>query len=307
LRALSFDPRDRFQNARELGDALHRSLTEETASFDPPRRDPAPIPATQVATDANAASRQTADLSSKTIAARFEPAPVNKLSGSNYPAIENRDYSARRPWLKVGIPLLLLVVVAAAAVVVWKRGLPLSSRGHSLNYSLTVQKIRDGKPFQDEFESSGQEIFENGWKFRMNLSSPNEGYLYLLNEGPAAGDSSTYNMLFPEAKTNNGSARVAAGQKLQTAWMRFDDQQGTERFWIVLSADPVKELEAVTGAVNDQDQGAIKDAAKARSVQDFLQQHSNPKPEVAKDSAKKQTIVKGKGDLLVHFIELEHH
>ena len=53
----------------------------------------------------------------------------------------------------------------------------------------------------------------------MNLSSPQEGYLYLLNEGPAAGDAVTYNLLFPEAKTNNGSPRVTADQKLQTAWM----------------------------------------------------------------------------------------
>jgi len=167
--------------------------------------------------------------------------------------------------------------------------------------------MRDGKPYQGEFESSGQEIFENGWKFRMNLSSPSEGYLYLLNEGPAGGDAVTYNMLFPEANTNNGSPRVTADQKFQTAWMRFDDHQGTEKFWIVYSPTPVKELDAVTGTVNDRDQGAIKDPAQARALRDFLQKHSTPKPEVTKDSAKKQTTVKAKADVLVNFIELEHH
>ena len=89
--------------------------------------------------------------------------------------------------------------------------------------------------------------------------------------------------------------------------MRFDEHQGTEKFWIVLSDAPVKELEAVTNSVNDVDQGQIKDSAQARAVRDFLQKHSSPKPEVAKDSAKKQTIVKGKGDVLVNHIELEHH
>ncbi len=307
LRALSFDPKDRFQNARELGDALARALAEDTATFDQNRIDRAPIPATQLATDANAPARQTADLSSKTLAARYEPAQVNTLDGLPYAATETGDSTTRRPWLKIGISLVLLVAIAGGGVAIWKRSSLRGTREQSLAYSLTVQKMRDGKPYQDEFGSSGQEIFENGWKFRMNLASPQEGYLYLLNEGPAAGDAVTYNMLFPEAKTNNGSPRVTADQKLQTAWMRFDDHQGTEKFWMVLSETPVKELEAVMNRVNDVDQGEIRDATQARAVRDFLQKHSSPKPEVTKDSAKKQTIVKGKGEVLVNYVELEHH
>jgi hypothetical protein len=167
--------------------------------------------------------------------------------------------------------------------------------------------MRDGKPFQTEFESSGQEIFENGWKFRMNFDSQQDGYLYLLNEGPASANSSTYNVLFPESKTNSGSPQVTAGRKLQTDWMRFDEQQGTEKFWMVWSASPVRELQAVTEAVNDRDLGEIRDPAKARAVRDFLNQHATTKPEVSKDSAKKQSVIKGKGDVLVNAIELEHH
>jgi tRNA A-37 threonylcarbamoyl transferase component Bud32 len=305
LRALSFDPKDRFQNARELGDALARELAEETATFEPNRVDPTPIPATQLATDADAPARQTADLSAKTIAARFEPAKVDTLGAAVYSPVETRP--APRPWLKAVAGLVVLVVIAGAAWFIWKRGAVSSASEQSLAYSLTVQKMRDGKPYQGEFESSGQEIFENGWKFRMNLSSPSEGYLYLLNEGPADGDAVTYNMLFPETKTNNGSARVTADQKLQTDWMRFDDHQGSEKFWIVYSPTAVKELDAVTDKVNDRDQGAIKDPAQARALRDFLQKHSSPKPEVTKDSAKKQTTVKAKADVLVNYVELEHH
>lgn len=308
LRALSFDPKDRFQNARELGDVLARGLSEDTLTVDPGRVESIPIPATQLATDANAPARQTADLSSKTIAARYEAAAVNTLGGATYTPPQSEDSPTRRTGLKVGIALVLLAAIAGgAAWLIWKRGALSPGREQTLVYSLTVQKMRDGKPFQDEFQSSGQEIFENGWKFRVNLNSPQEGYVYLLNEGPAAGDSTTYNVLFPEAKTNNGSPRVAAAQNLQTGWMRFDDHQGTEKFWLVWSASPVKEMEAVTSAVNEKDQGEIKDSTQARQVRDFLQKHSIPKPEVAKDSAKKQTTVKGKGEVLVNYIELEHH
>jgi serine/threonine protein kinase len=306
LRALSFDPKQRFQNARELGDTLARTLSEDTATFSPSPSGQLPIPATQLATAANDPARQTADLSSKTMAARFEPAKVDTLSGSIYPAVEAGESANRKPWLMIGVGLVLLAILVGGGVWVWKRGGLAGAREQTLTYSLTVQKMRDAKPYQDEFESSGQEIFENGWKFRMNLNPPQEGYLYLLNEGPA-GNAVTYNMLFPETKTNNGSPKVTADQKLQTAWMRFDDHQGTEKFWIVYSEAPVKELEAVTGKVNDTDQGEIKDSAQSRAVRDFLQKYSATKPEVTKDSARKLTTVKGKGDVLVNSIELEHH
>ena len=314
LRALSFDPKERFQTAREFGDALAQTLTSDV---DHGSADYVQIPATQLSTDANPPARQTSDLSAKTLAAKFQPAPVQTLDGSVYPAAIVDESPTGKPWLRIGVALILIAaVVAGASVLIWKRDALFGKRNanvtpspseRSLAYSLTVQKMRDGKTYQDEFQSSGQEIFENGWKFRMNLSSPQEGYLYLLNEGPAAGDATTYNLLFPEAKTNNGSARVSADQKLQTAWMRFDEHQGAEKFWLVWSASPVKELDAVTDSVNEKDQGEIKDSAQARAVRTFLEKHSSPKPEVAKDSAKKQTTVKGRGDALVSFIELEHH
>ncbi len=295
-------------------DALSRALKQET-TFNQSQVERPQVPATQLSTDANAPAKRTGDLSSKTLAVGYQPAEVKTLDGSVYPAALEDESPAGRPWLKIGVALVLIVaIVGGASLLIWKRNalfgkkdVTTSVSERSVNYSLTVQKMRDGRPYQDTFESSGQEIFENGWKFRMNLSSPQEGYLYLLNEGPAAGDETTYNVLFPEAKTNHGSSRVSAEQKLQTAWMRFDEHQGTEKFWLVWSASPIKELDAATDSVNDKDQGEIKDSAQARAVRDFLAKHSSPKPDVAKDSAKVQTTVKGKGEVLVNFIELVHH
>jgi tRNA A-37 threonylcarbamoyl transferase component Bud32 len=311
LRALSFDAQRRFTSAREFGDGLARELAEHTHEIP---KQPAAIGATQLATEANALAQGTGELSAKTIAGRYEPARVDTLSPSYVPPA---GAGARRSgWgTKIGLALVLIVLIGAGAgIVAWKRDAILGTSGtkntaaeRSLSYSLTVQKMREDKPYQDQFESSGQEIFENGWKFRVNLTSPQDGYLYLLNEGPANGDAATYNVLFPEAKTNNGSPRVSANQKVQTAWMRFDDHQGTERFWIVWSSSPVKELEAVTDAVNDRDLGEIKDAAKARSVGDYLKAHASPKPDIAKNSEKKETVVKAKTNVLINSIELEHH
>jgi serine/threonine protein kinase len=306
LRALNFAPADRFQTARDFGEVLAQSLDEESGTLD--QNSAWPVPATQLATSANPLARQTGDLSSKTIAGRYEPAKVDTLQQPPViPATADDPETSRRGMFVAIALFLLLVIGVAAGTLVWKREAIFGGRERSLTYSLTVQKMRDGKAFQTEFESSGQEIFENGWKFRLNLDSQQDGYLYLLNEGPASANSSTYNVLFPESRINSGSPQITAGRKLQTDWMRFDEQQGTEKFWMVWSASPVRELEAVIEVVNDRDLGEIKDPSKARAVHDFLSQHATPKPEVSKDSAKKQSVIKGKGDVLVNAIELEHH
>ena len=316
LRALSFDPQQRFHGAREFGDSLSLALQEQTAPFESRADERGAVAATQLATDANPPARSTGELGPGTIATPFAPAQIGSLAQSPIAGLSTQDPRSSRPWLKItaGVIVLALLIVGIAVgfrnrdtLFGNKADVNPSLPERSLFYSLTVQKMRDGNPYQDEFESSGQEIFENGWKFRMNLTSPQEGYLYLLNEGPAEGDANTYNVLFPESETNNGSPRVTAGHKLQTAWMRFDDHQGTEKFWIVWTATPVKELEAVTEAVNEKDRGEVKDSAKARAVRDFLRNQFETKPEVSKDSAKKISVVKGRGDVLVNMIELEHH
>jgi hypothetical protein len=173
----------------------------------------------------------------------------------------------------------------------------------SLSYSLTVQKYRDGKPYQGEFQSSGREIFEPGWRFKLNLASPQEGYLYLLNQEP--GDK--YVLLFPLPSHKNGLARLEANERLQTAWYVFDDQPGTEAFRLVWAAQPVPELEQFRALVNPTDRGRISDPAQIRVVREFLQQHAASQLEIHQDQQTRQTNVRGRGAVLVALVELEHH
>jgi hypothetical protein len=120
-RALSFAPEQRFHTAREFGDAIWRALTNASTA---PMQSEAPvasIPATQLATDANAPARHTADLSPKTIAGRYEPAKVDTLHPSFVPPIEDEPRSAGLA-IKIGIALVVLVIIGAAAgIAVWKR------------------------------------------------------------------------------------------------------------------------------------------------------------------------------------------
>jgi serine/threonine protein kinase len=172
----------------------------------------------------------------------------------------------------------------------------------SLSYFLTVQRYRNGKLYQAEFQSSGREIFEPGWQFKLNVTSPQEGFLYLLNEDPQGHQV----LLFPIPSHNSGSAHLNANERFQSGAYLFDEQPGTERFRLVWTAQPVPELEAVRHLVNPTDKGRISDPAQKQAIQTFLQQHSNALLESVRDPQNKQTAISGHGAVLVALIELEH-
>jgi serine/threonine protein kinase len=205
----------------------------------------------------------------------------------------------------------IILVVAVIGFFVWSR--PKSSTPpatqapeRQISYSLTVQKMRDGLEYQEPFEATGQEIFESGWKFKLNFNSPQPGYFYLLNEGPTSDGAIRYALLFPSPSINNGSAQASANQQIQTGWYIMGEHKGTERLWLVWAAQAVRELEAVKGVVNPRDKGVISSAAGLNEVRELLNKHAQSKPEVKIDKNGRRTEVTSHGDLLLHLFELEH-
>jgi hypothetical protein len=176
----------------------------------------------------------------------------------------------------------------------------------SLTYFLTVQKMREGKPYQEPFQSSGQEIFENGYHFRLNVTTPRDGYLYVFNEGADENGAVSFTIIYPTHATNSGSAKIDANTNITTNWNTFGGRPGTEQFWIVWSSTSESVLEAARDTAFKSEKGAIADAAMVRTVREFLTTHSDPKAETTKDTARKETHVSGTGDVLVKMVELEH-
>lgn len=169
----------------------------------------------------------------------------------------------------------------------------------SLTYSLTVQKMLDGRKVGDEYESSGQEPYGNGWRYRMNINARQSGYLYMFNEGTV-----NYNLLFPAEVNNN---HVMPQQTTQTVWYFFDENPGIERVWIIFSDRPLSDLDAIVRVVTGdatQQKLAIRDPQQLKVVRDMTAQ-SNPIQPVAHNS-RKQSVVSGYGDVLVSLLELEH-
>ncbi len=308
LTALSFNPTDRFQDARTFGDELALALTSGDAT-DPFRKLSGALPQTQVAQEA--ALQQTPGASASGPA--FIPPPVFKPSAAQL-GLTERAAKRSRSWIApVVIVLLLVGGGAGAGIWYWLSHRQLADKSTTpaaervLTYGLTVQKMRDGNEYQEPFDATGKEVFENGWKFRMSLHSPQAGYLYLLNEGPAAGGITTYNLLFPAPEINSGASFISDDRKIETGWMVFDEHQGTEKFWMIWSNVAVPELESVKGAVNEKSRGTINDEGQSKSVSRFIDKYSSTKPDVETDRTRKQTSVKTKGGTLVHLLELEHH
>jgi serine/threonine protein kinase len=188
---------------------------------------------------------------------------------------------------------------------------PAAGPERRLIYWMTVQKYRNGKPFEAPFRLGGEINFEKDYRVRLNLRSPQGGHLYILNEGPAqpAGPS-PFVILFPSPTANEGLSRLAAGREIQVperSWFQFDAEEGTEKIWLVWSADAVPALEAAKGFANARDKGLISDSGVNAAVGDFLRAHQSPPPSAERDEEKKEVVVTSNGAILAHLLRLEHH
>jgi len=183
---------------------------------------------------------------------------------------------------------------------------PAPSAERTLTYWITVQKFRNGKPYQDPIIVPGEMIFEADYQIRVNVRSSQSGHLYILNEGPASAQPE-FVVLFPSTTANGGSSSLPASQLVQIpeqSWFRFDAQQGVEKLWLVFSEEAVPELEAVKEFASTRTSGLVTDSAKNQAVQNFLIIHSGDKPDVEKNT---QTTLKTPGKVLVYAVKLEHH
>ncbi len=212
-----------------------------------------------------------------------------------------------RLWL-LAIPAVL--ALGAIAFFLWnatRTKTPPAAVERELSFALLVQRMRDGQPFREPFESTGREFFEPGWKFRFEFTSPQAGYVYLLNEGPAAKGAIRYQLLYPLPGSAGAPPRLEANQTAETGWYVIGEARGTERIFLIWAAAPVPELEAVRQSVNPADREGIETPAILNGVRQLLRRQAETKPEAMEEGrAHKHTLLRGRGDLLIHMLELDH-
>jgi serine/threonine protein kinase len=231
--------------------------------------------------------------------------------------------TTRNKSAKTFVLAAVLLLAAASIVGTWARRspnpstnmtappLPAAGPARSLAYSILVQKYRDGRPFEAPFRLGGEINFEKDYRVRLNLSSPQDGHLYILNEGPSEqGRPAAYVVLFPSPTANDGESLLVAGRQVQVpelSWLQFDAEQGTEKVWLVWSAESVPALEALKAYANPRDRGLVGDPGLNEAAREFLQAHQNPPPAASRDEDKKEVVLTSNGAILAHLLRLEHH
>ena len=268
LRALSFEPAKRYRSAAEFGDSLAHALLDEEGPQTP----------------------------------------------------ETRLFGLGR--LQFAIIAGFLVVLLGVLVVLWvlnKTPEPKDANAgnsptatetpplptHSFIYSLTVQRMRNRRAFQAAFQSNGNDTFDSGDRFQLNVMSNNPGYVYVFNEGTPGPNVSSFTIIYPVPSVNNGSASVGANQWARTNWNTFGGEPGTENLWLVWSTASIAQLESgKTDAFNNNGRltGQSLDTVKA-----FLRaKQEESKAKINRDKITQQTTVRGVGDVVVRMVELQH-
>ncbi|HJP93390.1 MAG TPA: serine/threonine-protein kinase [Pyrinomonadaceae bacterium] len=270
LRALSFDPAARYQNAAEFGDHLARALTEDQE-------------------------------------------PLHQVAAERIRSTDGRT-------LKYIAGALLLVVIGITVAIYLRPNTVIAPENQvgatsqpqptpparSFTYWLDVQRMRSGKPYQPAFLSTGNETFETGYKFRLNISSVDPGFLYLFNEGPPSRSGTSFTIIYPLPSTNQGSATLGANQLVQSGWNTFTGESGTENFWIVWSTSPVPELEAAKTEAFKHPQGGLTGDTLAATKKFLMAKKEEVKTKYTTNKETHQITVRGNGDLLVRMVEFQH-
>jgi serine/threonine protein kinase len=246
-------------------------------------------------------------------------ADKQEMLSASTPAASGRSAFGKRKSL-IAITAIVAVLAAIVGVTAWRASRqenpgnanPAADESaverRRLTYWITVQKFRDKKPYKQPFTRPGEIIFEEDDEIRVNVRSPQGGYLYVLNEGPREPSAPPdFVLVFPSPTANNGSSLVAAEQVVQIpekTWLRFDQQHGTELLWLIFSENAIPELEGVKEFAGKESKGLITDAAQRQVVENWFNTQRAGKPSFQRDD--KLTTVMAFGKLLVFKIPLDH-
>jgi serine/threonine protein kinase len=294
LKALAFDENARYLQARDFGDELARALLGGHGAIRQDSSAPTPEPPIRVTLSTSAGA-------------------VRETVAATATRIEQPQRKRAAPLVWSAIAAIVVIAAVIAAFLLRPKTQPpitiTTAPQRSLNYWVMLQKYRDGEPYQTPLRLPGDILFEKDYRVRFYFGGAQPGFLYLINEGPKPiNDQPAYVLLFPKPAFNHGSAELKTNQEINTSEFEFDEEQGTEKIWVVWSAAALPELESVKGVGNPQDRGAISNPDQIRVVREFLNKHYDAaKPLVEKDEVNERTMVKGSGEVLVHLIKLLHN
>jgi len=205
-----------------------------------------------------------------------------------------------RRWL-AGAAVIALAAAAVPLVNRWRHAeataLTPPRAERTLTYWLDVRPPgadRTTAPYR----SLADESLADGSKVRVSTVASTPGFLYLLDEEGADGRLA---LVYP-VSTDLG--RAANGDA--TGLYGFAGEGGVDRLWLVWSATPVPELDALRPLVNERDLGVIGDAAQSRSIRAWLQDVGGRSVRETSDTHPMQMTIAYSGPVIVREVTLHH-
>jgi hypothetical protein len=151
-------------------------------------------------------------------------------------------------------------------------------------------------------------IFEEDYRIAINVTSLQNGYLYILNEGPTPNGKTSLNILYPSP---GRTALLAAGQVVripEREWFVFDRTAGEERLFLSWSLEPQPEFERVKDLTETATNGVvvIHEPDRVSALLDILARFRIADKDAQPDERVKKTLLSSDGNVLSHLIRLEH-
>jgi hypothetical protein len=146
-------------------------------------------------------------------------------------------------------------------------------------------------------------VFPPGYQMRFRFSSSQNGFLYVVNEGPPQPGGAIWTWLFPYPALNQGSSALSASTPLllpPDKFLKLDDLQGQEKIYVIWSDHGIPELQASVLASEKTGQILADDIFVIRAI------ISKASPNVEVTKADTETVIRGNSSVLVKLITLEH-
>ena len=138
-------------------------------------------------------------------------------------------------------------------------------------------------------------MFPNESAISLYARAEHDGRLYLINEAAKAREGlPDYALLFP---SGDEASAVAAGTEQRIADLEFVVQTGTEKVFLVWSAERIPELERLTSSAS----GRVEDPQEIAAIQTFIGGEGSGAPEIV--ASEGQVTISDKAKYLIYRLD----
>jgi len=150
-------------------------------------------------------------------------------------------------------------------------------------------------------QSAGDHVYPRGARFKLHLVPAAPGHVYVLSDDqPLKAIPTGLALVFAQSTGSSGG-----GLGVTTDWLAFTAGPARDHLWLVWSAKPIPELDALRAALEREHVGSVRDAGTAASLRARLAAAA-AQATFSIDPAAARAAIAGSGTLVAYRLELQH-